>query len=266
MQAEMRRRRAGVEGSVRTAAVRERVSTLAEDLVRERGGRPLVVLDLGGGTGGMAVPLAQAGHHVTVIDPSPDALAALDRRVGEAGVADRVRAVQGDAAGLPTIAAGVVPGGLGAVDLLCCHGVLEFVDDLVGTVTGFAQVIAPDGVVSLVAAQRLAAVLGRALAGRFAQAQQALLSADGRWGEHDPMPRRFDEAQLRNLLSAAGFDIVEAQGVRLFGDLVPSEFLDTEADRVALLELERRVTEHPQYAFLGQIGAVLHLLATPGRG
>ena len=50
----------------------------------------LTVVDVGGGTGGFAVPLAQAGHRVTVVDASPDALAALTRRAAEAGVADRV--------------------------------------------------------------------------------------------------------------------------------------------------------------------------------
>ena len=70
--------------------------------LERRRGRPTrsTSLDVGGGTGGFAVPLAELGHRVTVVDPSPDALAALQRRAAEAGVADRVRAVQGDAAGL----------------------------------------------------------------------------------------------------------------------------------------------------------------------
>ena len=44
---------------------------------------PLAVLDLGGGTGGDAVRLACAGHDVTVVDPSPDALASLERRTAD---------------------------------------------------------------------------------------------------------------------------------------------------------------------------------------
>ncbi|MFA6577412.1 MAG: SAM-dependent methyltransferase, partial [Nocardioides sp.] len=32
------------------------------------------VLDIGGGTGGFAVKVAELGHRVTVVDPSPDAL------------------------------------------------------------------------------------------------------------------------------------------------------------------------------------------------
>src|SRR5207247_4070895 len=37
-------------------------------------GAVLDVVDVGGGTGGFAVPLATLGHRVTVVDPSPDAL------------------------------------------------------------------------------------------------------------------------------------------------------------------------------------------------
>ncbi|EFL26848.1 putative methyltransferase [Streptomyces himastatinicus ATCC 53653] len=64
----------------------------------------LDVLDTGGGSGNFAVPVAQLGHRVTVVDPSPNALFALERRAAEAGVADRVRGVQGDAHGLFDVA------------------------------------------------------------------------------------------------------------------------------------------------------------------
>ena len=42
--------------------------------------RPLDIVDVGGGTGGVAIPLAGRGHRITVVDPSPDALASLERR------------------------------------------------------------------------------------------------------------------------------------------------------------------------------------------
>ncbi|MCZ9336940.1 class I SAM-dependent methyltransferase, partial [Streptomyces sp. TRM76130] len=66
---------------------------------------------------------ARLGHHVTVVDPSPDALFALERRAAEAGVADRVRGVQGDAHGLFDVVE------RGGYDVVLCHGVLEYVDD-----------------------------------------------------------------------------------------------------------------------------------------
>ena len=59
-------------------------------------GTPLRVLDVGGGSGMFAVPLARLGHDVTVVDPSADALATLRRRAETAGVGERVHGIQGD--------------------------------------------------------------------------------------------------------------------------------------------------------------------------
>ena len=86
-------RRSGVDTSVRTAAVWHTVDEHVREL-SEALGRPLRVLDLGGGTGGLAVPLAEAGHDVIVVDPSPDALASLRRRATEQDVADHEHSVE----------------------------------------------------------------------------------------------------------------------------------------------------------------------------
>jgi SAM-dependent methyltransferase len=250
-----RARRGGVETALRTSAVWSSVHELASRRQAELG-RPLRVLDLGGGTGGLAVPLAERGHHVTVVDPSPDALASLSRRSAESGVAERITAMQGDADTLAHLLGGE------SVDLVCCHGTLEVVDDPQATLASLAAVVAPGGHLSLVAAQRLAAVLARVLAGQFAQAQEALVSADGRWGAGDPLPRRFDAHTLTEMVAAAGFTVRDCHGVRLFSDLVPSALLDSEADRAALLRLEQEASRHPDYGFLGQLGASLHILAS----
>jgi SAM-dependent methyltransferase len=249
--------RGGVETSVRTAAVWESVRAIV--LEREQQlGRPLRVVDLGGGTGGLAVPLAQLGHHVTVIDPSLDALASLHRRAGDSGVAQRVVGVQGDAANLLEVHPDP------DADLVCCHGALELVDDPEATLHSVAGVLADGGYVSLVVATRIAAVLARALAGQFAQAQCALTSDNGRWGPADPLPRRFDAAGVTALVEGAGLVVQDLHGVRIFSDLVPAAYVDFEADRAALLELEQAASRHPDYAFLGHIGAALHVLARRG--
>ena len=60
------------------------------------GPRPAAVLDLGGGTGVYAVPLARNGHRVQVLDQSNDALWALARRAQAEGVGDRVQAEVAD--------------------------------------------------------------------------------------------------------------------------------------------------------------------------
>ena len=249
-----RSRRSDVETSVRTSAVWESVRAVVAER-EQRLGHALRVVDLGGGTGGLAVPLAQLGHHVTVIDPSPDALASLSRRAGDSGVADRIVAVQGDAANLLEVHPDA------DADLVCCHGTLEFVDDPAATMRSVTGVLADGGYVSLVVATRIAAVLARALAGQFAQAQRALTSDDGRWGPADPLPRRFDAADITALVEGAGLVVEDSHGVRIFSDLVPASFINSDADRAALLELEQTASRHPDYAFLGHIGAALHVLA-----
>ena len=124
-------RRAGVSTSPRTAAMWAAV----DEVVRARADelqRPLRVIDLGGGTGGLAVPLALAGHDVTVVDPSPDALASLRRRATEAQASSRVSAVQGDAETLASLV------GRDRPDLVLCHGTLEYVDDPAATLAQVA--------------------------------------------------------------------------------------------------------------------------------
>ena len=95
----------------------------------------------------------------------------------------------------------------------------------------------------------------------FAQAQAALVSPDGRYGDTDPTPRRFTADELAALVTAAGLEVADAQGLRVFTDLVPSSYVDSEADREALLALERAVADHPDGDLLGRLGSALHLLA-----
>jgi S-adenosylmethionine-dependent methyltransferase len=248
---EQRRQR---RGGVRPSAVVSAVDRLASDC-SGRLGRPLDVLDLGGGTGGVAVPLAEAGHRVTVVDPSPDALAALARRARESGIVDLVTGVQGDGDTLGSVLADH------SVDLACCHGALEFVDDPEATLRALAAALRPGGVLSLLVAGRLAVVLAKAIAGEFAHARSALVDPSGRWGSTDPLPRRFDADQLEALLADAGFTGVQVRGTNIIGHLVPAHLVDSEADRAALDELDELLVSGPGRQFLRTLGNALHVVA-----
>src|SRR5687768_13835247 len=103
-------------GAARTAVVWEGLRSLLQDTSGE--GSELRVLDIGGGTGGFAVRVAELGHQVVVVDPSPDALAILDRRSHESAVADRITGIQGDLASVSKQVDG------GSIDVVLCHGVL----------------------------------------------------------------------------------------------------------------------------------------------
>jgi S-adenosylmethionine-dependent methyltransferase len=215
-----------------------------------RADRPLTALDVGGGTGGFAVPLAQAGHTVTVVDASPDALAALTRRAADAGVAERVTAMQGDADGLADL---VEPG---TVDLVLCHSLLEVVDDPGKAVDALAATLRPGGAASVVVASRAAAVLAKAIGGHLAAASLLVASPDGRGDLRDRLRRRFDADSAAALLSGAGLTVEEIHGVRIVADLVPGTVAESEHE--ALQAFELALATVPPYR---DIATQLHLLA-----
>jgi S-adenosylmethionine-dependent methyltransferase len=205
------------------------------------------VVDIGGGTGGFAVHVAELGHTVIVVDPSPDALAALGRRAAESGVTDRITGVQGDVDGLVDL--------VDEADLVLCHGVLEVVDDPAAALATIATVLRPGGVLSLLVAQRHAAVVARAMAGHFQQARAMLDHPEvgGRPG------RRFTREELTGLLAAAGLEPTAVHAVRVFADLVPGSLLDLEPGATsALVELEQAVAERPEYL---PLATQVHVLA-----
>jgi hypothetical protein len=153
-------------GDARAVVIRDVLSAEISGLIGRTGRSRLDIVDAGGGTGGFAVPLASQGHNVTVVDPSPDSLAAAQRRAAEMDVP--LRAVQGDAADLAMLA------GNQSADLVLCHSVLEYVDSPPAAMAAIAAVLRPGGVVSVLAASAVAAVIHRALAGRFADARRLL--------------------------------------------------------------------------------------------
>lgn len=246
----------GVKGtSTRTAELATPRTAVVWAVLRrelERSGGLLAVVDVGGGTGGFAVPLARAGHRVTVVDASPDALAALTRRASEAGVAGQVTAVQGDGDRLTEL----VPAA--SADLVLCHSLLEVVDDPAAVVSGLATVLRPGGAASVLVANLAAAVLARAVTGQLASAGALLADPHGAdpSARRDTPRRRFDAASAGALLTRAGLVVEQIHGVRVIADLVPGTVSD--ADPQALLSIEMAVAARPPYR---DIATQLHLLA-----
>jgi SAM-dependent methyltransferase len=246
----------------RTPVVLDVLQAVAASLAADTGRACLDIVDAGGGTGGFAVPLAGLGHSVTVIDPSPDSLAAAQRRAAEQNVP--LRAVQGDAADLAVLA------GEQSADLVLCHSVLEYVDSPPAAMAAIAAVLRPGGAVSVLTASAVAAVIHRALAGRFDEARQLLTgigpgpdgngaapdwrgpvgagTAAGGRGPARSGPRRFTLAGVTGLIEQAGLRPGAALGVRVFADLVPRVAADADPGAEhALQGLELAVSAHPAF-------------------
>jgi SAM-dependent methyltransferase len=243
---------------VRSSPVWDVLSAVVSARAAATGRTALDIVDVGGGTGGLAVPFAVLGHNVTVVDPSPDALAAAQRRAAEAGA--RLTSVQGEAASLDSL--------VGPADLVICHNVLEYVDEPAAAMSAIARVLRPSATVSVLASNAVAAVLHRALAGRFAEARVLLISGGttpvdpprtgGLPAPPFPPGRRFTLPELTALLEQAGLRAGEAHGLRIFTGLVPGALLDGDAAATeALRALEEAAASIPP---LRDIAAQLHVL------
>src|SRR6202020_161088 len=211
--ADARRKRDGSRSSL----VWDVLADVIAARVAESGRTALDIVDVGAGTGGVAVSIASQGHRVTVGDPSPDALAAAGWRAAETGVT--LTEVQGEAVDLPALVGEPGTGGAGAdrngADLVICHNVLEYVDSPDAALAAIARVLRPGGTVSVLAANTVAAVLQRALAGKYAEAL-AMLPGRAASGAGSPgtvsssaggapsLTRRFALPELTALIEGAG--------------------------------------------------------------
>ncbi|HEX4727577.1 MAG TPA: methyltransferase domain-containing protein [Jatrophihabitans sp.] len=213
---------------------------------RPAGATPATVLDCGGGSGSLAVPLAAAGAELTVVDVSIDALSTLLRRAAEAGVSDRVRAVQGEVEALSEL----VPAG--GYDLVLAHGLLENVQDRGLALRELALMLKPDGAISLLLANPVAAVLGRLLAGDVAAALNTFRRAQAAADSTEAVVRQCRQA---------GLTVQSIEGVGVFGEFVAGVVLERPGVPSLLTELEQAASALPPYR---DIAARLHLMARRG--
>lgn len=232
-------RRRSVAGTFLVTLLGEQLRSL------DPSGGALEVVDLGGGTGGLATVLAGLGHRVTVIDPNPDALASLERRTAEAGLEGRIVGRQGDAADL------VEAVGERTRDVVVCHRVLEVVDSPAEALAAMAAVLRPGGALSLLASQRKAAVLAAALAGHVGLARRT-------WAD----TARLDHDRLVELVMAAGFTLQASHGIGAIAGHVPEAVVEGEPGaRAELAALEAEVSQDPAFRALAP---QVHLFARIG--
>ncbi|HEX4197715.1 MAG TPA: methyltransferase [Caulobacteraceae bacterium] len=210
------------------------------------GGGSWRILDVGGGDGGDALPLALAGHSVTVLDPSAPMLEKLAEDAAGAGASDRVVGVRGDIGSMAGL-------DLNGFDLVLCHFVLQYLDDLDGPLAQLLEAVRPGGRLSLIAPNRPGEVLAKAARGVDPAAAFALLDTEtNRTVTFDHTVRRIDAETAVEALERAGCAVTARFGGRCINDLLPDSAPKGDPTFFAdLLRLELAVCDREPYLRTG---------------
>ena len=148
---------------------------LARALAGEQGRDSLDVVELGGGSGRVTIPLAVDGHRVTAIDASPAQLARLRDRASEAGVERSTCAIVGDMRAL----AQLVPPGSADLVLVPFRGMLHVTAERDAVLAAIHRCLRPGGVVAFDVFHPSAAQVG-ATDGHWLDRREETTSS-GRW-------------------------------------------------------------------------------------
>jgi S-adenosylmethionine-dependent methyltransferase len=211
---------------------------------------PARVLDVGCGQGTQALGAARAGHEVTGIDSSGELLARFEQALAAepAAVTARVRLVHGAGEHAPDLVSG-------RFDLVMCHGVLMYLDDIGPMLASLVRVAAPGGAISLLVRNGLAPAMRDGLRGRWPETARAFDSKDyvNRLGlaAHAHTPQDVDRG-----LQPLGWRRVAWFGVRVFTDH-RDEPAPEPGELAGLLATEREAGGRDPYR---SVAALLHLV------
>jgi len=216
---------------------------------------PSRVLDVGAGQGTQAIRLARLGHHVVAVEPSATMRAAFEASAASepADVRARLQVVDG---ALGRLAASE------RFDVVCCHGVLMYLAQAGPAVVELCDLVAPGGVVSLLARNADGMALRPGLRRDWAEvltALDAMGQPEPRYTNEIGVLARADRLEhLAAYVSGRRMHVEAWYGVRVLtdGDDVERPAPD-EPELGALLAAEERMGRTDPYR---RLAALVHVV------
>jgi S-adenosylmethionine-dependent methyltransferase len=201
------------------------------------------VLDLGGGTGAMAVRLARLGLHVTLVDSSSPMLELAERAAQESRVTENVVCKHGDAARLLKLV------DARSFDVVICHNILEYVDDPSAVLHEAALALRDsNSIMSVLVRNQSGEVLKSAiLEGDLAAAEHNLAAEWAHESLYGGKVRLFTLQSVQIMLTDAAMEVAAERGVRVLSDYLPSK-ISKEQEYERILDLERKLGKRPEFA------------------
>jgi len=242
----------GVLGRLRDVVRQEVVAAQLAEVLARRGLPDARVLDVGCGQGTQSLALARAGHQVTGVDVSTQLLERFNTTL--AGEPDeiraRVRLLHGSGETVPELAPG-------PYEVILCHGVLMYLDDITPMLSALSRVAAEGATLSLLVRNGLATAMREGLRGNAGEALSAFDRRDyvNRLGV---AARAHTPGDLQQVLEPLGWDPEPWYGVRVFCDHRDEDAPPAE-ELAPLLEAEKEAGRRDPYR---QVAALLHLVYT----
>ena len=222
------------------------------NLARHLSQSPLRVLDVGGGNGTNSIFLAKQGHSVAWLDYSPAMLVEARQAAEQAGVADHISFHLADAGSLKERFQGQ------QFDLVLCHLMVEFTPQPREVLQQICDLLAPQGVLSLLDANRYSDVYLQAF--QF-QDLPAALGKIGTKGYFHPWFNRltplYSSAEMIGFLQTRECKRVGDYGVLCVCAYLPNEPKYEAGYYSQLEQLELELTDKYPYKLLARFYQVI---------
>ncbi|MEM7332583.1 MAG: methyltransferase domain-containing protein [Chloroflexota bacterium] len=217
--------------------------------------RPLSILDLGGGNGYDAIPLAKLGHHLTIIDFSEEMLKNGAAYAEAHGVSDQLTFIQSEAESFSDKIAGQT------FDMVLCHNLLQYLSNPLKSLKQIHDHLTHNGLFSLIIMNPHSETYSQALRNLdFATAFENIGKKTHQTVTFKVNINLYDESELRAMLKTTGFTFQKLYGVRAVCDYIADNDIKHNADEYQKLEaLEMLLRDKHPYTLISRF---YHFIST----
>lgn len=215
--------------------------------------QPLQVLDAGGGNGLDAIPFTAQGHTVTVLDYSTEMLAEARRNAEANNAVEQMTFCHADLKDVSMLFPEA------QFDLILCHNVLQYVDDVIGALDVLCRALRPGGLISLICVNRYSESYRLAFMQMDLEAARAHLDATTIMTNIFGVPVHvYSGEELGQSLQQAGCSILGQYGLLCVCGYIPNNDIKYDPNFFTRLEsLERTLTDKYPYYLLGRYAQVI---------
>ena len=207
---------------------------------------PAHILDLGGGNGLDTIPLLKLGYTAVILDFSQEMVTQGQKLAEQGQVGDKVVFQIGDAT--------KVDFEQNEFDIILCHNLLQYVEDVTAVLQNIYQSLRPGGIFSLMITNPHTETLAYALRDYDLAAAQENLTKSMKYIEtFNTNIQRYTDDELKTMLQNCGFTLLEQYGIRAICDFMADNERKFDPDFYEQLEaLELAVSNQYPYKLLAR--------------